>query len=67
MYCVDKILAILIDSQWHSYDDLRERQSMPFDQLNIILDFLEEHGFISKKINVIKITPRGLKCLNLPV
>lgn len=66
MNYLDKILAIIIDSQWHNFDEVMARSSFPIDQCNIFLGFLEDQGFILIDADKIKITDRGLKSQELP-
>lgn len=66
MNYLDKILATIIDSQWHNFDEVMARSSFSIDQYNIILAFLEEQGFILRDADKIKITNRGLKSQELP-
>lgn len=66
MNYLDKILAIIIDSKWHNFDEVLDRSSFPMDQCKIILEFLEDQGFILRDANKIKITNRGLKSQELP-
>ena len=64
---LDTVLAYTLDAQWHAYDEVMNKTSLPSDQLNMILAFLEGQGFIERKNDMIKITSRGLKYLELPV
>jgi len=66
MNYLDKILAVIIDSRWHNFDEVMAMSSFPIDQCNIILSFLEEQGFILIDAEKIKITKRGLKFQELP-
>lgn len=66
MNYLDKILAIIIDSKWHNFDEVMAGNSFPIDQCKIILGFLEDQGFIVIDADKIKITDRGLKSQELP-
>jgi hypothetical protein len=64
---LDNLLSIILDSNWHSYDYLRNKISIPYDHFNIIIYFLAGQGFITIINDMIKITSRGSKTLELPV
>jgi len=64
---LDKLLFIILDSNWYSYNYIRNKISIPYDQFNIIIDFLAGQGFITIMNDAIKITSRGSKTLELPV
>lgn len=64
---LDKLLYIILDSKWHSYDYIRNKISIPYNHFNIIIDFLARQGFIIRMNEKIMITSRGSKTLELPV
>ena len=57
MKYLDKTLELLRDSQWHSIMFLEKEISLPNEKLNTILFFLQEHGFIEKENEKMRITP----------
>ncbi len=66
MIHLDRILDMLLDSHWHSIDEIKKEIPMQEDKLNEVLYFLKEQGYISRENEKLRITPRGLKFLGLP-
>ncbi len=66
MKCLDKIMEIFKDSESHSLEELRNKIPLDENELNEVLDFLLEQNFIKKIEKNLKITPLGLKLLDLP-
>jgi predicted transcriptional regulator len=63
---LDMMMEIFQDSESHSFEEVRNRISMGENELNEVLDFLMEQNFIKKNEKNLKITPLGLKLLDLP-
>jgi predicted transcriptional regulator len=62
---LDKILAILEDTRWHSFDEIKKTISLPSDTLNQLLCFLHKLAFINIQNEMLKITNLGLKFAEL--
>ncbi len=58
---LDKILDILVDSRWHSFEEIKNSVSLPAETLNQLLCFLRKQAFINKQNKMLKITDLGLK------
>ncbi len=65
MISLDRILELIQDIQWHSLDEIKLIISMPSDQLNEALCFLQKQALIDIKDETLKITCTGLKFLQL--
>jgi hypothetical protein len=67
MKTIDTVLEQLLDSQWHSLDELRGRVSLSEDKVKRIITLLEENEFINLDINKAraKIRTPGLRFLEL--
>ncbi|KCZ72745.1 hypothetical protein ANME2D_01179 [Candidatus Methanoperedens nitroreducens] len=63
---LDRILELLSDFKWCSINEIKTRISLPSDRLNEALSFLQEQSFISREDEKLRITPRGLKLLEIP-
>ncbi|NJD54753.1 MAG: hypothetical protein FIB07_18080 [Candidatus Methanoperedens sp.] len=63
---IDKILELLGDNQWHNIEEIKKENPLLPNKLNGLFRFLQEEGFVTRENNKIKITPMGLKFLNLP-
>lgn len=63
---LDRILEFLRDFQWHSIEEIKKETSMPDEKLNELLYFLQEQSLINKENEKVRITPEGLKFLELP-
>jgi len=66
MRSLDKVLELVQDSHWHSFDQIKKETSLPADKLNKVFRFLQEQAFVDKKNGKLRIKPRGLKFLELP-
>lgn len=62
---LDKILNILVDSRWHSFEEIKNSISLPVETLNQLLCFLHKQAFINKHNEMLKITDLGLKFAEL--
>ncbi len=62
---LDRILKLLQDAQWHTIDEIKNRDSLPSDTLNELLNFLQQQELIDKKDEKLRITSTGLKFLQL--
>jgi predicted transcriptional regulator len=62
---LDKILDILKDTRWHSFDEIKNSISLPSDTLNQLLCFLHNQAFINIQNEMLKITDLGLKFAGL--
>ncbi len=62
---VDRILKLLIDSRWHSIEELEKNISVPKDKISQILGFLYEQAFVNIQNKKIMITDKGLKLMQL--
>ncbi len=63
---LDVILDLIRDSHWHSVGEIRREISLPSEALDKVLSFLHEQAFIDKKNGEMRITPIGLRLLELP-
>lgn len=66
MMHLDGILELLRDIRWHSIEEIKKETTIPDEKLNQILLFLQEQYLICKENEKVKITPKGLKFLELP-
>jgi len=64
---LDNVLELLKDSQWHMIEEVKREIPLPKENLDKIIDFLFEHGFIDIDNSTLRITSKGLKFLELPV
>jgi predicted transcriptional regulator len=64
---LDKILVLLRDYQWHSFEEMQKEANVPSDVLKNVLSFLQEQAFIDTENEKVRITQRGLRLLELPV
>jgi len=62
---LDKILDILVDSNWHSFEEIKNNISLPAETLNQLLCFLHKQAFINIQNEMLKITDLGLKFAQL--
>lgn len=65
MKYLDRALELLRDSQWHSIMSIKKEISLPDEKLNTIISFLQEHGFVEKENEKMRITSLGLRFLEL--
>ncbi|SNQ58953.1 hypothetical protein [Candidatus Methanoperedens nitratireducens] len=63
---LDSILELIRDSQWHSIEEIQGEINLPSDKLNEVILFLKEQAFVDKQNGSIRITPAGLRLLELP-
>ncbi len=63
---IDRVLEILQDSNWHGLEEIRQKYMLD-RALTEKIYFLEELGLISIKNEKLRITPKGLKFLELPI
>jgi hypothetical protein len=63
----DRLLEMLRDSQWHNLVEIKKEISLPENILIELSRLLQEMEFIEKENNMLRIKPRGLKFLELPV
>jgi hypothetical protein len=66
MTYIDRTLELLRDPQWHSIMSIKKEISLPDEKLNTILFFLQEHEFVEKENEKIRITSLGVRFLELP-
>ncbi len=66
MMYIDRILELLQDFRWHSIEEIKKETTIPDEELDQILLFLQEQFLISKEKEKFRITPKGLKFLDLP-
>jgi DNA-binding IclR family transcriptional regulator len=66
MVHIDRILDMLRNSPWQHTEEIRKEISLPDNNLNQLLHFLRELGYIEKDDERLKITSKGLKFLELP-
>lgn len=65
---LDEIIELLRDSQWHHMEDIKKNISLyENSSFNILINFLNEQGFIEIINEKIRLTYLGLKFLELPV
>lgn len=62
---LDRILKNLRDAKWHGIDEIKTATALPPDQLDVMISFLQDTGFINKENEKLKITQCGLKYLEL--
>jgi predicted transcriptional regulator len=62
---LDKILDILEDARWHSFDEIKNTLSLPAETVNQLLCFLHKQAFINIQNEMLKITDLGLKFAGL--
>lgn len=67
MKSLDRTLEILRDSNWHSVEEIKKETDLPSETLDRVLSFLKEQAFIDKENEKLRITPVGLKLLELPL
>lgn len=67
MKSLDRTLELLRDANWHSVEELQKEVALPSDMLDKVLIFLQEQAFIDKEYEKLRITPAGLKLLELPL
>jgi hypothetical protein len=65
MKYLDRALELLRDSQWHSIMSIKKEISLPDEKLNTIILFFQEHGFVDKENEKMRITSSGLRFLEL--
>ncbi len=63
---IDRVLELLQDSNWHGIEEMRQKYMLD-RTLTEKIYFLEELGLISIKNEKLRITPKGLKFLELPI
>ena len=63
---LDTILELIRDSNWHSIGEIKRETSLPSETLDKILNLLHEQAFIDKESEKLRITPTGLRFLELP-
>jgi DNA-binding IclR family transcriptional regulator len=63
---LDRITELLRDSQWHSLEEIKQKVPLPEVTLNELLTFLQELEIIENEKGNLRITPRGLRFLELP-
>ncbi len=66
MMDIDRILELLQDFRWHSIEEIKKETAIQDKELDQILLFLHEQLLISKEKEKLRITPKGLKFLDLP-
>ena len=62
---LDRILKHLQDVKWHGIDEIKTAIALYPDQLDVMISFLQDTGFIHEENEKLKITQRGLKYLEL--
>lgn len=62
---LDRITELLRDSQWHSLEEIKQEIPLPEVTLNELLIFLQELEIIDTDKGNLRITPRGLRFLDL--
>ncbi len=63
---LDAILELIKDSKWHSIEELQKEVDLTSDKLDEVIRFLKEQAFVDKQNGSLKITPAGLRLLELP-
>lgn len=67
MIKIDKIMEMLQDCRYYSIERIKKQTSLPKKKIDIVLRFLKQEALIEEENGKVKITPRGLKLLELPV
>lgn len=62
---LDRILEFLRDRRWKSVKEIKKETSIQDEPLNEVLSFLQEQSLINKENDKVRITPKGLKFLEL--
>lgn len=62
---IDRILKLLMDSRWHSIEDVEMNISTPSHKIKYALSFLNEQEFVNMQNDRIIITAKGLKLIEL--
>ncbi len=62
---IDRILKHLMDSKWHSIEEIEKDISEPEHKIHHALDFLNEQEFINIQNNRIILTSKGFKLMEL--
>jgi predicted transcriptional regulator len=65
MLYLDTALELLRDSQWHSIMSIKKEISLQDEKFNTIISFLQEHGFVEKENQKMRITFSGLRFMEL--
>ena len=62
---IDEILILLKNNKWHDLKEITEKVEVSIDQLEHIVDFLLEYGFIQLGLNnkKVKLKPQLFKFL----
>lgn len=63
---IDRVLELLQDSNWHGIEEMRQKYMLD-RTLTEKIYFLEELGLITINNEKLRITPKGLKFLELPI
>ncbi|MCK4696054.1 MAG: hypothetical protein KAT74_09835 [Candidatus Cloacimonetes bacterium] len=64
---IDKIMEMLQDCRWYSIERIKKQISLPKKKIDTVLRFLKQEALIEEENGKMRITPRGLKLLELPV
>ncbi len=62
---IDRILKHLMDSKWHSIEEIEKDISEPWHKIHHALNFLNEQEFVSIQNNRIILTSKGFKLMEL--
>jgi len=62
---IDRILKLLMDSRWHSIQEIEKDISEPEHKIHNALNFLNEQEFVSIQNNRIILTSKGFKLMEL--
>ncbi len=62
---IDRILKLLMDSRWHTIEEVEQKISVPSHNIHYALGFLQDQAFVNMENDMIIITPRGLKLMEL--
>lgn len=64
---LDRILGLLQDSEWHDTEEIKKEIPLHRNQFIELIPFLEEQGLVRIENKRMKITPKGLNFLGLPL
>lgn len=63
---IDRILKHLMDSKWHSIEEIeKDISEQPWHKIHHTLHFLNELEFVNIQNNRIILTPKGFKLMEL--
>lgn len=62
---IDRILDLLIDSRWHSIEEMERKISIPSHKIHYALGFLQDQAFVNIEKDRVIITQKGMKLMEL--